>query len=198
MHMLAIVSMLACYTMNYTLAKYFFFISFLFSPPAPKIYWTVSFVHHYPSNIREDFYVMEEMCIAELPSTDRGRATDSCMLGCKTQWLHERESKAHTEEQRGESIRGSDFFLSLHQLGIIWPTVAWYICPTCLPIFFYLCSMPLSLSVFHLLTTSLHPSHLAHFAITLPYSVCVCVCVRRIISELDVCQNKGLISFTKN
>ncbi|KAI9538253.1 hypothetical protein NQZ68_016262 [Dissostichus eleginoides] len=38
----------------------------------------------------------------------RRRATDSCMLHCKTQWLHERESLTQTDKHR-ERERGSDF-----------------------------------------------------------------------------------------
>lgn len=86
------------------------------------------------------------------------------------------------------------FCVSLHQLGVIWPTMAWYICPTCLPIFCYLCSVSLSL-FFICLQLPFIP---LIWRTSQSHSPTACVCVWRIISELDVCQNKGLISFTKN
>lgn len=108
-----------------------------------------------------------------------GELLTAACSGCKTRWLHERERAWHKQEpteRERERIRRWAFCPSLHQLGIIRPTVAWYICPTCLLIS--------SLSLFNVALlffsfAALHPSRLAHFPLTLPYSMCtgVCVCV---------------------
>ena len=154
-------------------------------------------------------FVMAGLCVAGLPQTDGGRAADSCVLDCKTRWLHERESMTHTEKQRErerESVSEDriSLCLSLHQWGVIWPSVARYICPTCLCILLSTLSVSLSLSLSLSFIFSRLPSiplsfgplpdHTPHSA----ESVCRCVYVRRIISVQDVCQNKGLISFKKN
>ena len=112
-------------------------------------------------------FVMAGLCVAGLPQTDGGRAADSCVLDCKTRWLHERESMTHTEKQREregerERIRGSDFSPSLS------PSVRRYLThrgPLHLPylplypsVYAQCLSLSLSLSLFHFLATSLHPS----------------------------------------
>ncbi len=84
----------------------------------------------------------------------------------RARWM---QSSRERERER-KSMRGSDFFLSLSISEALsdplWPSTSVLLAS----LSFYLCSTSLSLSLSHFLTTSLHPSHLAHFPITLPYS----------------------------
>lgn len=164
---------------------------FIFSLAAPKTYPTMHFVYHYTLNIQCDFSMMEGLCVAELPQTDGGRAADSCMHDCKTQWLHERESSTHTDKQRErekEYQRIRFLCLCLHQWSVIWPTVACYICPTCLPIFLSMFNVSLSLcfisSLFHpvgdfppSLSSGPRPNHTPLQRMSALVRVCACVCM---------------------
>lgn len=132
----------------YSVVFFFSFLSFL-SPTPPRSFCV-------PSHLwcTVGFSPWCRSCV--LLSWQRQRQRESCWQlraqAARLHWLHDRESKTQTGAEREREREGRErewedgaFFPSPHQLGIIRPTVAWYICPTCLPIiFFYLCLMSLS------------------------------------------------------
>lgn len=135
----------------------------------------------------------------------RGRAADSCMLGCRTRRLRERECKTCRDEQRervsedrisfclSPSVRRDLTHCGLVHLSYLPPYLflSLLLCLSTLSLFHLLTVFPPSLSF------GVHPNH-TPLQQAQCRSACACVYLRRIISMFDVCQNKGLISFTKN
>ena len=187
---------------------YFFFFSCC-TQNAPNHAFLCTITTH---NIQYDFLMMEGLSIAELP-VDRRR--ESCWQAAHlTARLggSMRERAWHITEKHREREKervSADQISSASSLSISEalsdPLLVCYICPTCILIFLSMSNVSLSLSVLPSRrlpsipliwpASQLH-SPIAHECV----GACVCMCayVRRIISEEDVCQNKGLISFKKN
>lgn len=134
--------------------------------------------------IYSTIYFWWRACV--LPQTDGERAADSCMLACKTQRLHERESS--TERERGSisldqislclprSVRRYLTHSGLLHLSYLPPNPSIHVhclpLSLCLPFIF-----PFSLSLFNSVGDFSPSLSLAHFPISLPYSAWVCVVV---------------------